>query len=285
LLAVVGTVLVTGMRQSPTLAAFGGLGQDLDDDGLSDIQEEVLCTSPVLPDTDGDEYSDLEEITRQSDPRSRFDFPGPHSPKTGMVGRVIGGGLTTLFALYVEGGNMAELEFQFGISYRGTVVPLDLGAYQGATHVSLHNAKQSADKILVLETCIPDAIIHAYGSLSFWGIHRGDGSGSGDSATALNLTSFLGHTLSIEPSPISVGHGEGVINRPIESGSAIPGDWSGGEICWQKTTLVGVNGASIIYEVEDAACEQMDTYCKPVDCEATVGSIIELVDPGALIGG
>ena len=274
-----------GVRQSPTLAASGSPGDDTDGDGLTDIQEEILCTSPELPDTDSDGYSDLEEVTRQSDPKSRFDCPGPNSPKTGMVGRVVNNTLTTVFALYVEGGSFAELRFQFGISYRGILLPLDLGSYQGATLVSIHPAKESEDKILLLQTSSADAVVHAYGSLSFFGIHRGDGSGPEQSATALNLVSFSGHTISVEPSPISVGQGEGVINRPLESSVDIPGDWTGGEICWQELTLVGVNGASIVYEIDSAACEQMDTYCKPADCAATVGSSITLVDPGALIGG
>jgi len=44
-------------------------------------------------------------------------------------------------------------------------------------------------------------------------------------------------------------------------------------------------GPVIVQEVVDAGCEEgWDAYCDP-GCAATIGTTVETLDPGALIGG
>ena len=52
---------------------------------------------------------------------------------------------------------------------------------------------------------------------------------------------------------------EGIIYRPLTGDGSAPPSWSSGQVCWQNMTAVGTNGASIIYEIDQAACIDMDS--------------------------
>ena len=90
--------------------------------------------------------------------------------------------------------------------------------------------------------------------------------------SVLPLVDFSGVTVGVESRravlALSGGLPTGVVYRPLVPSDRIPSTWSGGEICFQHTTAVGVNGVSIVHEVESADCQPMDTYCSPGDCAA-----------------
>ena len=106
----------------------------------------------------------------------------------------------------------------------------------------------------------------------------------GESVAITELVDFSGITMRMETAPASM-QGGGVIYRPLAGDGSIPATWSSGQICHQKTTAVGMNGASVVHEVDEAGCQDFDTYCSPGDCASTAGQPVERPDPGILLGG
>jgi hypothetical protein len=289
-LALLASGATLALRDTPSLAAaedyFGGrLYVDADGDGIPDAQEEVLGTSPDRVDTDGDTFSDLEEVARQTDPLDLLHFPMADDPKIGLTGRVEGGALTSFSAAYVEGGALLDLHFQFGLVVGSLPVYFPVQAYLSATRVNSFPAANPLDQIVVIETLLPDSLVHNLGGLTICVKHMGDAVSGQQSAAALDLLSFSGTTVSILAAPPDIRGGEGLVFRPLCLAEEVPPDWTPGQLCWQRTATVGVSGVQLIQEVEDAGCEQMDTYCSPSDCAATIGDTISITDPGSLIGG
>jgi len=70
---------------------------DDDDDGLSDSQESLLGTNPLVADTDGDGFDDGVEVAAGADPNDPDDFPsgGEPVPMSGLTGRLLLAGLLT----------------------------------------------------------------------------------------------------------------------------------------------------------------------------------------------
>jgi hypothetical protein len=62
---------------------------DDDDDGLSDSQESLFGTNPLIADTDGDGFDDGVEVAAGTDPNDPDDFPsgGVPVPMTGLLGQ------------------------------------------------------------------------------------------------------------------------------------------------------------------------------------------------------
>ncbi|MEW6073429.1 MAG: hypothetical protein AB1726_12675 [Planctomycetota bacterium] len=285
LLASIATPLVLPRGEARGLAAAGTPSADSDGDGLVDLQEEVLLTDPDRPDTDGDSYSDLEEIARQTDPCNKFSWPSSGGPKVGMAARVEGGTLTLVSAFFVEGSSFVEFDYEFGMAIQGLAIPLDLWQYAGITRLSILAVHGGAGKILLLQTSVPESLVLSLGFLSLWAVHEGDATSGVRSAATLNLVAVGGTMARLEPAPQKIQGGVETILRPLAADDGIPTDWTGGQICWQQSSVVGANGASLVFQVDSAGCEQMDTYCSPSDCEATVGATYETIDPGALVGG
>jgi hypothetical protein len=115
------------------------------------------------------------------------------------------------------------------------------------------------------------------------------------SADALNLFSsgnvILQHvsTTTQGSSPqalLMAGQGVSGVYQPLGgANAATPSTWSSGEICSQSMVVVGVVGAVVIQEVMEAHCESgWESSCDG-SCAASVGSMVQLVDPVALVGG
>ena len=65
-----------------------------------------------------------------------------------------------------------------------------------------------------------------------------------------------------------------------------PDGWISGALCYQDVEVVGFVGAVVTQQVVNAYCQQCwDGYCDPIGCSGSVGSTIDTLDPGVLIGG
>jgi hypothetical protein len=84
------------------------------------------------------------------------------------------------------------------------------------------------------------------------------------------------------PSPDGSGNGG---NGSGSGSGGAPVSWEPGEVCFQRSSTVGVDGAGTTNEVITAECVSgWDGFCPP-GCSSTVGSTFRTVDPLALIGG
>ena len=283
-------VLLLQTRAEPRLAAATNQGRsDLDGDGLTDEQELVIGTLPNRADTDGDGYSDLEERARGSDPLSRNSVPDPNDYGLGTCASLEDGVISMLSAVYLHNRPVDAVNLEIGIVYRGRVLQFKPKSFTNARGF-LYAGHDSGDTLAVVEVAIPEALVQRLGQVNMFSIVRDATPGGGDPmVSVLPLVNFSGVTTMVEPRratmTISGGQPTGVVYRPLGGGGHIPSTWNGGEICFQRTTAVGMNGVSIVHEVEAADCLPMDTYCSPADCSAGVGKPLELPDPAALAGG
>ncbi len=262
------------------LLAAGTMVLDADRDGLSDRQERILRTNPDAVDTDGDQISDAEEVARQTDPRDPDSLPGFEPINVGMAACQGEGVLTVTSTIFLRSGNPHGLDVRFGAVLQGRLIPLPTGAILRASRIGILNASEGL--LFVVQTPFPGGYVRAMGGLNLYATAR-DVIGGAVAADALNLVDFSGVTMSIEPVP--GGQTGGVIYVPLTSGPDLPVSFNAGLVCWQGTSEVGSNGASSVQEVESAGCEPMDSSCSASDCASSVGTTIQILDPGVLIGG
>ncbi len=279
-------LITTAGRPNQLSAGSSRVGPDYDMDGLTDIQESVLGTDLDQPDTDGDGYHDLEEVARHSDPVDALSVPLDTDLDLGMYAHTDDGFLNLGTAIYVKGGNAWSLHFTLGVVIDGVPIVVSPLVYRRGTRGFVCTATQNpGDKIVVLEMPFPETVIQQRGSLSIYAtVEDPSPLQRAGVVDVTNLVDFGGVIMRVETSPPSVSGGLGFVYRPL-AGSGIPSSWSSGEICWQDTAAVGTNGASIVHEVQAASCQDFDSYCSASDCSASVGTSLELPDPGSLLGG
>ena len=200
--------------------------------------------------------------------------------------------VSLLSAVYVQGGDVAGVHVHLGVVIDGRPIEIALSNYP-MMRAFLFPGRSALDRIAVVEMAIPELLVRRLGQLNLFTVVSGVGEGAPPPAVSVfSLADMGGVTVSIEPKNLSYtpsgnngGTPHGVIYRPLSGDDQIPASWSGGEVCWQKTTPVGMNGVSVVQEVDAADCQPMDTYCSGSDCAASVGKPLELPDPGALVGG
>lgn len=287
-----GTVLVAALlgRNEPSLAAATNYGRtDLDNDGLTDRQELVIGTLPYRADTDSDGFSDLEERARGSDPLDDHSVPASASYSVGTCASIEDGVVGMLSAVYLHNSGVNSAELEVGIVYQGHALRMKPKGYNNSRSF-LYPGRDSQDMLAVVEVALPEAMVQRLGQVNLFSIVRGVGPDAPEPVVSvLTLVDFSGVTMVLEEHTLvqtsSGGGPTGVIYRPLTGGDQIPSTWSSGQICFQRTATVGVNGVSTVNEVEASDCLDMDTYCNTTDCAAAVGQSIELPDPAALIGG
>jgi hypothetical protein len=259
---------------------------DTDGDGITDEQELVLGTSPDHVDTDGDTFSDLEELSRRSDPLDSLSLPGADALGLGMYAHAEDNAVVLSTAMFVEDGALGGLNFDIGVVIDGQPVVLTTATYSGSTRAYFYVPDSDpTNRIVVLEMRIPEVLVRSMGGFDLFSrVSDVSPLGRATQVDVTELVDFSGVTMRRETAPSSMQRG-GVIYRPLAGDGSIPATWSSGQICHQTTTPVGMNGASVVHEVEDAGCEDFDTYCGGADCAATAGQPIERPDPGVLLGG
>lgn len=260
---------------------------DADGDGVLDSQEVILGTSPDSADTDGDGFNDLEELARRSNPLDGLSLPGPEPLGVGMFAETRNDKVALSTALFVQAGNIEGLNFDIGLVIDGVPVVLTTATYGSSTKAFLYQSDHNpANRIIVLEMQLPAALVTSMGRLELFARLIDNGVlGRPPAVDVTELADFSGVVMRIENAPPGMPTDGGIIYRPLSGDGSIPTTWSAGQICWQRTTPVGMNGANVVYEVDQADCQDMDTYCSSSDCSASVGQPLERPDPGALLGG
>jgi len=275
------TVLGVSILHRPALSAAGTIGDDQDGDGLADAQEVFQRTSPDLADTDSDGYSDLEELARGSDPLRLATVPNPGQPiALAMTARAQNDVVTVVSAAYVRSGRLASVNFQFGFLVDGDPVTIPLTSLMHMSRVGVYQTA-SASLSVVLETPIPAQLVRSFGELSVFATLTQNGQQA--VADGMTFVDFSGVTMILEPLPDDLGGG--LIYKPLVPEDDLPASFDRGQICWQGTSQVGSNGTNAVHEVQSAGCEASDSSCSGSDCSASVGTTVEVIDPGVLIGG
>jgi hypothetical protein len=281
------------MKDEPSLLATTQLPRsDYDRDGLSDLQELLLGTSPLVADTDSDGFSDLEERARGTDPLDVTLFPGGDDINLAITASQDDGRVTIMWTAFVSASKVGSVNLELGIVWKGQPMTLVPSGYRFSRGF-LRHGKESGDRLASVEIDIPGLLMSRLGQLNFFGVLRDTdpASNSDPVVSTYTVRDFSGVTVAIGQLPLltTTPGGPpprmGVVFQPLAPQSQIPSSWSSGQICFQQTAAVGVNGLSIVHEIEAADCISMDTFCSPADCSSGVGGVLELPDPGALLGG
>lgn len=263
------------------------LGPDGDGDGLADSQEYLLGTDPDERDTDGDGFHDLEEVARHSDPNLASSVPNTDELSVAIYSYEEFGFLNMHTAIYVADGAVGGLNFEFGVVINGTPVPVSRGLLnRGARVFNYRGVNDPDDKLLVLEMPIPEGAARQLGDLHTYSRLQDDGPAQRQPAVdTSSLININGNFMEAQPAPPGVNGGQGMIFQSVAGPSSPPQGTVGGQVCWQDVEPVGANGANLLFEVKSAACEDFDSYCDSSSCTASVGGVLEVPDPGGLIGG
>lgn len=260
---------------------------DLDRDGLTDVQELVIGTLPNRKDTDGDTYSDLEERARGSDPLDRTSVPEVAEYGLGTCASQENGVISVLSAVYASAGSLSSVELKIGLVYRGRPFLFSLDKLN-QTRGFLLRGRDAGDMLAVVEVGISLELLGRLGQVNLFSILRGTTPGAEPIVSVVPIVNFSGVAMLIEQRAAisnTAGGATGISYRPLAADDQIPSTWSSGQMCFQASSAVGMNGVSIVHEIGAADCMPMDTYCSPGDCAAGVGQPVELPDPAALAGG
>jgi hypothetical protein len=259
---------------------------DYDEDGLSDLQESILHTNAVSPDTDGDGYDDLVELARGSDPTNAVGIPGPQTVHVGMAASEENGFVKVVSAVYASHAQFPAFGFKLGVSFGGVEALLPTNTLLSASQLRLFPAIDATGWIIVLETPVPKAFIVEHGYLGTFALVSEKDSSAPHAAAVLNLFAIDGEVASFGPAPASMGTSGGSIYQPLGRGEDLPkATWEGGLVCYQYTEIIGTDGSSVILDVEDASCQPLDSSCNAVRCQGGIGTQIKVLDAGALAGG
>mgnify|MGYP002628454465 FL=1 len=258
---------------------------DLDGDGLVDVQEMILGTNALVVDSDGDGYSDLEEFSRASDPTDLYSAPSALSePAVAMTGRAQGGVFHAVTTIYVPNGDLTGTTVTFGALVEGKLYNVDPMLFFVGADLTVHPASNGTDSIYVLETPIPEYLLLALGSTGIYATFSPAGATSITHVSALNLTGINGVVCQVVPT--LGGSGPGSMYRPLSDGPDLPLAWNPSSICVQDLHTIGVVGPILQQQIDASSCDPIgaDSYCPP-DCNNLAGTIVEMIDPLALIGG
>jgi len=279
--------LVDDAEPNVLMAAPAPVLDDADLDGLVDLQEKILATNSANPDSDGDGYDDLVELARGSDPNSAASMPGQHIVHVGMTAREENGVVTLVSALYVAHGQFPLFGYSLGVSVDGVQWTIPVNTLLSASTIQLYPNLDATGWVVVLETAVPQAYIVSHGYLGVYSLISDGSQGAQKTAAVLNLFAVAGEVTAFGPPPSTMqGVSGGSIYQPLGRGEDLPAStWEEGEVCYQYTEVVGTDGSSVILDVENAYCAELDSYCNSSHCAGGIGVQVKVLDAGALAGG
>ena len=298
-IATLGALLLLLLSPNGAVQASQIIHTDTDGDGLVDAQEQVLSLNQNNADTDGDGYSDLEELARHSEPTMVHSTPLPSTVDLALSARGDSGRLVVVYAIYLGDREPSDIQLSMGVLLGGRIGQVPPWYFMREAWMSLHPGHEPGTSVMVVEASLPPNFVHAIGNVSIYGIVEDAQTGTSLAADVVDLGSQSGVVFmrSMPPirSVIQTGGGaaggsqplSGSVYLPIPPGGDgdIPMSWVPGEVCYQKTQVVGAGGGVITHEVVEAECrEGWDAYCK-TDCSSSIGSTYDTLDPAVLIGG
>jgi len=284
-----GVWLAVGSSPSTKLLAATSSrpAADFDGDGLPDALEMRLGTAPGQADTDGDGFSDAEEVARGSSPTSPNSTPSPDPLGVALHVYQIGGPLQLVSIFYIGDGNLATKSISMGARVGSVVRTAPVSYFTKGAQFTTLPGSETGSTVLVIDAPVQPQLVQRFDSMSFFTTLSNAGKVS--SAGVVNVAwkgLLLEYVVDSYPTAVQSGHGGFTTGRyePIDPG-AVPPDWTPDQICAQGMTIAASVGPVVIQEVVEASCESgWDAFCDP-GCPATVGSTVETLDPGALIGG
>lgn len=272
---------------------------DTDLDGLSDAQEYVLGTKFDNPDSDGDGFSDSEELARASNPANAAMIPEGGDVSVGMTANVELGALHLVTAIWRPAEVPEEEVLQFGALAGGRSVSLPMSWLLSRSTVERFTTARG--QLTILDFAIDQQLVHNVGRLTFFAAVGVRGEGSFRHATKIEINVEAHRLMLAVPSrmvPSSVLQGGGLqggtmpggFHRPITGGtgwepSDPPIDAHPAQVCYREAEVVGSNGAMITQEIVEAECiDGWDSWCS-ADCANAVGRTYTTIDPLSLVGG
>ena len=302
-----GSILAAGLCGAGGLALLGILaflpGErlsasqytifDTDNDGLPDRLELGQYTSPDHADTDIDGFGDGEEMARGSAGTKSFMTPMKDEVSMGLGAYLDRkGGLQGVAAVFIPDGVIGNKSFNIGVYLGGRSLPSLLPQRTYVHQIAIKSQQVGAHaRVYYFYFPLSKALVEVKGKLSYF-VTLSE-AGKVVAADAVDLIYDQGAVLEVvdieRKSEVPAGNSRpgkpGQVIRPV-GGSAIPNGWISGALCYQDVEAAGSVGPVQIQQVVNAYCQGgWDGYCDPIGCSGSVGSTIETLDPGALIGG
>lgn len=280
--------LATLVSAPAELRADGEIASDLDGDGLSNILEGGLASSPDLVDTDGDGWNDAEELARHSLATIQGSIPGDCTDSVGVQASIVQSKLNITAAVFLASTPFNASALELGFYAGGRWVPLPTAVYASSMTLTTVPTFEPGQTLIVVNAVLPMFPLTRTGAMSIFAKLRVNGTVVSAASVDLKLRQQIPMQV-LTPSQVSplaqAQLGGGLLYRPL-GGAQIPASWTSGEICFQRLESVGSHGAVVTQEVTSANCiTGWDGYCDSGSCAASVGTTVDLVDPAALIGG
>ena len=257
--------------------------EDMDKDALPDLFENLIGTSYLDPDTDGDGYIDGVEYIMRSDPLDPSDKPSLH-PEVRIAAYKENKCINIQISFLP--GDIALLDsFVFKIAYLAggkytpnSVPTLDLTslipyAVQKISYVSFQGLL-----IASYVVSFPEELLELVSPSSL-----GVGCRIADIfvSDVVDLDFIDGEPAQfLRGQDAGMGDGEGyymsLVGDPLEG-------WSEDEACKTDLVLKSSSDGISTYEISDAQCEiLLRQKCSPTDCANMIGSEVVSIDPGFL---
>jgi hypothetical protein len=275
---------------------------DTDGDGLVDELEAGIGSNPDLVDTDNDGWNDGEEFARRSSPVKAFLHPGPLSLTTAINAHVAHEMLFATAAIYAQDGTLDGKTLRLGVYVNGLVITIPPSSYASVAMIHTVPTQTPGELVFVVTLPVSKKALERAGSMSIFSTIS-VGSGPTVAADAVNLVYQGGVISQLVASNRNGsngslpggggggsggsggGSGPGILYKPL-GGSNIPANWMPGQLCYQSLSTVGSVGPVVTQEVTSAGCQGgWDGFCDSSNCAASVGSTVEILDPGLLVGG
>lgn len=284
------------------------LTRDLDQDGLIDAQERLMRTRVRAADSDGDGFSDLEELARHSSPRFVGSVPSPQPIDVGSAAHYRDGRIHAVFAIYAADGSFADKHLTIGAWTGERTLEIPAEVLWRTGQVRVLPARQAPGRLLVLDLPIPTGAVVELQQLALFASVADVASkqpGRLDTIELLTEGATIYHRAFLSREELAstlaatssgsgtsqhvAGHGGQeaptvLIPLHVEREASLPTS-SQGEICLQRSVAVGVGRGVIVHEVVASECvEGWEGTCAS-DCTGRVGSTFTSPDPVVYAGG